>query len=175
MKCKRDRGRGSDQRARTGSPSEDRVDEQVVLILGTEWYRKEEIPMRVDEGREDEEPAPRSLNAQTQKQTQARKRNLSEHLSRDWFCCVTSRHAGAGNIHASLLSFSLGVLGNEKSIGLGGGAAVSPYTIERCWDGDVEALSVNAALTSWPSEADVKIERRWRGVSVVEGIMDVYG
>ena len=67
---------------------------------------------------------------------------------------------------------SFGVLGKEKSIGLGGGAAVSPYTCERSWvEEPHEAL--NAALTSWPSVELVRMDRRWRGLKVVEGIIDV--
>lgn len=74
-----------------------------------------------------------------------------------------------------LSSPSLGVLGNEKSIGLGGGAAVSPYTMERCCEGEVEALSMNAALTSWARDEVVRMERRWRGVRLIveEGILNV--
>ncbi|KAF2631529.1 hypothetical protein BU25DRAFT_445646 [Macroventuria anomochaeta] len=77
---------------------------------------------------------------------------------------------------AQLLSLprrsSFGVLGKEKSIGLGGGAAVSPYACDRsCVEDPDEAL--NAALTSWPSVELVRMERRWRGLKVVEGIVDV--
>src|SRR5690242_4376550 len=45
--------------------------------------------------------------------------------------------------------------------------------MERCCEGDEEALSVNAALTSWPSDEEVRMERRWRGVRlrVAEGIL----
>lgn len=46
--------------------------------------------------------------------------------------------------------------------------------MERCCEGEDEAaLSVKAALTSWPSDEDVRMERRWRGVRVrvAEGIV----
>lgn len=66
--------------------------------------------------------------------------------------------------------FSVEVLGKEKSIGLGGGAAVSPYWIDRSCVEDLDE-ALNAALTSWPRVELVRMERRWRGLKVAEGIM----
>jgi hypothetical protein len=68
---------------------------------------------------------------------------------------------------------SLGVLGKEKSIGLGGGAAVSPYWIARSCDELEPVEALKAALTSWPRVELVRMERRWRGLNVVEGMMCV--
>lgn len=66
------------------------------------------------------------------------------------------------------LPSSFGVLENEKSMGLGGGAAVSPYTALRSCCAEA---ALKAALTSWPSEAFVRMERRWRGLNVDDGIV----
>lgn len=68
---------------------------------------------------------------------------------------------------------SVGVLGNEKSTGDGGGAGVSSMLLP-----EREELALNAALTSWPKVLWVRRERRWRGLEGVgcwTGIVDVGG
>ena len=65
----------------------------------------------------------------------------------------------------------MGVDGNEKSTGEGGGAGVS-FTEER-EVGFEEALK--AALTSWPRVELVRMERRWRGLGDVVDILVVFG
>lgn len=72
-----------------------------------------------------------------------------------------------------LLSSFIDAPAKLKSMGLGGGAAVSPYTWLRCWAALEAVLRESAALTSWPSEALVRMERRWRGLKVAEGIVVV--
>lgn len=67
--------------------------------------------------------------------------------------------------HFDSLSFGLhdsaGVDGKEKSTGDGGGAGVSPNS---CVERDEVLDALNAALMSWPSDALVRMERRWRGL-----------
>jgi hypothetical protein len=58
-----------------------------------------------------------------------------------------------------------GVEGKEKSMGEGGGAAVSPICGGDREVAEVEAL--NAALTSWPRVEFVRMDRRWRGLKTV--------
>jgi hypothetical protein len=79
-----------------------------------------------------------------------------------------------GRAHFDSLSFGLhdsaGVDGKEKSTGDGGGAGVSPNS----WVEREEVLdALKAALMSWPSDALVRMERRWRGlVEVWIGIVE---